>query len=133
MNVCVVRHAGAVQSSDRKCRFGVLGTANIARKIANAISRSKNASLHAIASRSLDKARAWGAEFSVPVAFGSYEELLACPEVDAVYIPLPTSMHLEWSVKAANAGKHVLCEKPVCGNAADMRAIVDACKANKVG
>ena len=81
------------------------------------------------ASRSLDKAEAWARAHEVPKAYGSYEALLDDPDIDAVYIPLPTAMHKEWTVKAAAKGKHVLIEKPVGRNAAEAVEMVDACEA----
>ena len=95
-------------------RFGIMSTAKIGRElVVPAIQDAENAVVTAIASRDLEKARAMADRFSVPHAFGSYEEMLASDVIDAVYIPLPTSQHVEWSIKAANAGKHVLCEKPI--------------------
>lgn len=97
-----------------RVRFGILGTANIARRaLAPALQRCKNAELVAVASRSEEKARSFAAECGIPRAHSSYQALLDDPEVDAVYIPLPNSLHLEWSIKAAQAKKHVLCEKPL--------------------
>jgi predicted dehydrogenase len=97
-----------------KIRWGVLGVAKIAReKIIPAIARGQTGTVVAIASRSLDKARAAAARFGIARAYDRYEELLADPEVDAVYIPLPNHLHVPWSVRALEAGKHVLCEKPI--------------------
>src|SRR5688500_2058969 len=95
-------------------RFGILSTARIGRElVVPAIQDAENCVVTAIASRDLAKARAMADRFGAPHAFGSYEEMLASDFVDAVYIPLPTSQHVEWSLKAAEAGKHVLCEKPI--------------------
>ena len=77
-----------------------------------AMAEAASAELAAIGSRSLDKAKSIAREFNVPRSFGSYEGLLADPGIDAVYVPLPNHMHVEWSVRALEAGKHVLCEKP---------------------
>jgi len=94
-------------------RWGILSTAKIGRDhVLPAIADSDNGEIAAIASRDLGKARALADRFSAPHAFGSYEELLASDTVDGVYIPLPTSQHLEWAAKAAEAGKHVLVERP---------------------
>ncbi|PBC08433.1 Gfo/Idh/MocA family oxidoreductase [Mesorhizobium sp. WSM3859] len=102
-------------------RWGVLSTAKIGREqLLPAIVDSENGVLSAIASRDLSKAKALGERFGARHAFGSYEELLASPDVDGVYIPLPTSQHVEWTAKAIEAGKHVLVEKPL---ALDARVI----------
>ena len=111
------------------CRWGILGTANIARKNWRAIRNSGNSTLTAVASRDAAKARKFIDECQADVPFPTapvpcgYDELLARKDVDAVYIPLPTGIRREWVVKAAMAGKHVLCEKPCGVNAADVRAI----------
>lgn len=101
--------------------WGVLGTAEIAatRTIA-AMKEARNARLVAIASRAGDKAKAFAQALDIPRHFGSYEALLADAEIDAVYVPLPNHMHVEWSVRALEAGKHVLCEKPLCLSSADV-------------
>src|SRR4051812_18666819 len=97
---------------DQKVRWGVLSTSNIGRRaVLPAIQRSNNGELVAVASREADKARAFAAELGILRAYASYEHLLADPEIEAVYIPLPNSMHRQWTIKAAQAGKHVLCEK----------------------
>jgi D-xylose 1-dehydrogenase (NADP+, D-xylono-1,5-lactone-forming) len=93
-------------------RWGLLSTARINRSLIPAIRASKRGELAAVASRGLDKARAYADEWKIPRAFGSYEELLESDEVDALYIGLPNHLHAEWTVKALRAGKHVLCEKP---------------------
>jgi predicted dehydrogenase len=97
-----------------RVRFGVLSTARIAsEKVIPAMQRGQRTSVQAIASRDLAKARLTADRLGVPVAFGSYEELLASTEIDAVYIPLPNHLHVPWSIRATEAGKHVLCEKPI--------------------
>lgn len=114
-------------------RFGILSTAKIGRElVVPAIQDAENCVVTAIASRDLSKARAMADRFSVPHAFGSYEEMLASDLVDAVYIPLPTSQHVEWTVKAADAGKHVLCEKPIALRASEIDALIAARDRNKV-
>lgn len=120
-------------------RWGILGTATIARKNWKAIRRSANATLTAVASRDTERAAKYIHECqsevpfpTAPAACGTYEELLRRPDVDAVYIPLPTGIRREWVVRAAEAGKHVLCEKPCAPNVADLKAMLDACRANKV-
>lgn len=119
-------------ASDRKIRWGVLGTARIATKVAAAIRAADNAELAAIASRSADKAAAWAAEHHAATSYGSYAELIDDPDIDAVYIPLPPSMHAEWTIAAAERGKHVLCEKPTAMNAGEVETMIAACAANDV-
>jgi len=102
-------------------RWGVLGVAAIATgRFIPAMKGARGASLVAIASRGADKAREAAREFGIPRHHDSYDALLADPDVDAVYVPLPNHLHLEWSVRALEAGKHVLCEKPLCLTAADV-------------
>ena len=114
-------------------RFGILSTAKIGRElVVPAIQDAENCVVTAVASRDLSKARAMADRFSVPHAFGSYEEMLASDTIDAVYIPLPTSQHVEWSIKAADAGKHVLCEKPIALDAGEIAALIAARDRNKV-
>lgn len=113
-------------------KWGILGTAKIATKVSKAIHAAEGAELVAVASRSLDRAREWGTAHGVPRAYGSYEELLSDPELDAIYIPLPPSLHAEWTIKAAEAGKHVLCEKPLAVTAAEAREMIAACRAHGV-
>jgi predicted dehydrogenase len=114
-------------------RWGILSTAKIGVKdVIPAILRSDNSVVTAIASRNLSRAEDVAAQFGVPHAFGSYDELLASDEIDAVYIPLITSDHAHWSIEAANAGKHVLCEKPISLNAEEIHAIILAAGRNKV-
>lgn len=114
-------------------RFGILSTAKIGRElVVPAIQDAENAVVTAVASRDLARAREMADRFSVPHAFGSYEEMLASDVIDAVYIPLPTSQHVEWSIKAADAGKHVLCEKPIALKAPEIDEIIAARERNKV-
>ncbi|MGA1803073.1 Gfo/Idh/MocA family protein [Rhizobium sp. HT1-10] len=114
-------------------RFGILSTAKIGRElVVPAIQDAENCVVTAIASRDLGRAREMADRFSVPHAFGSYEEMLASDTIDAVYIPLPTSQHVEWSIKAADAGKHVLCEKPIALKSADIDSLIAARDRNKV-
>ncbi|MFK8076456.1 MAG: Gfo/Idh/MocA family protein [Granulosicoccus sp.] len=108
-------------------KFGILSTAKIADEhLIPAIQQSGTASLEAIASRDLKKAKKMAAKFNAPQAFGSYDELLASDDIDAVYIPLPTSQHVDWAVKAAQAGKHVLVEKPLALKATDIKKLIKA-------
>ncbi|MGC1160670.1 MAG: Gfo/Idh/MocA family oxidoreductase, partial [Candidatus Sulfotelmatobacter sp.] len=98
----------------KKLRWGVLSTASIAlRKVIPAMQRGEYSSVVAIASRDLVKAKQAAAAHGIPTAYGSYEELLADPNVDAIYNPLPNQLHIPWTIKSAEAGKHVLCEKPL--------------------
>lgn len=114
-------------------RFGILSTAKIGRElVVPAIQDAENCVVTAIASRDAAKARAMADRFSVPHAFGSYEEMLASDVIDAVYIPLPTAQHVEWSIKAADAGKHVLCEKPIALKAGEIDAVIAARERNSV-
>ncbi|MDP9838566.1 putative dehydrogenase [Neorhizobium huautlense] len=114
-------------------RFGILSTAKIGRDaVVPAIQDAENCVVTAIASRDLSRARQMADRFSVPHAFGSYEELLASDVIDAVYIPLPTSQHVEWTIKAAEAGKHVLCEKPIALKAEEIERLIAARDANGV-
>ena len=108
--------------------WGILGTAGIADKVGRAISTARGARLAAIASREPAKAEAWAADREVPAAFGSYEALLNEDSIEAVYIPLPPSLHMEWTVKAAEKGKHVLCEKPLALDAKQAGIMRDACR-----
>jgi predicted dehydrogenase len=108
-----------------KIRWGVLGAAKIARtKVIPAMQRAQEGEVTALASRSLETARSAAAALGIAKAYGSYEELLADPDIDAVYIPLPNHLHVPWSIKAAEAGKHVLCEKPIALSADEARTLV---------
>jgi predicted dehydrogenase len=114
-------------------RFGILSTAKIGRElVVPAIQDAENCVVTAVASRDLARAREMADRFSVPNAFGSYEEMLASDTIDAVYIPLPTSQHVEWTIKAADAGKHVLCEKPIALKADEIDSLIAARDRNKV-
>ena len=97
-----------------KVRWGILSTANIATTtVIPAMQQGTYCDITAIASRSMEKARAAASQLHIPKAYGSYEELLADPEIDAIYNPMPNHLHVPWSIKALQAGKHVLCEKPI--------------------
>lgn len=114
-------------------RWGILSTAKIARvQLLPALQDSENGVVHAIASRDHDRARALADRFGAPLSFGTYEELQASDEVDGVYVPLPTSQHVEWSLKAAEAGKHVLCEKPIALHADEIAPLIAARDTNGV-
>jgi predicted dehydrogenase len=108
----------------RKVRWGILSTANIGmEKVTPAIMKSAHSEVVAIASRDLGKARAAADRLGIAKAYGSYEELFADPDIDAIYNPLPNHLHVPMTVAAAKAGKHVLCEKPIALNAADAEAL----------
>jgi predicted dehydrogenase len=110
-----------------KVRWGVLGVAKIAvEKVVPAMQRSQHADVIAIASRDPDKARSTAAALSIPRAYGSYEALLADEDVEAIYNPLPNHLHVTWSIRAVEAGKHVLCEKPIALTAAEARTLLAA-------
>lgn len=111
-----------------KIRWGILGVAHINRRLIPAFAVAADAELRAIASRSLDKATEAARAAAIPVAHGSYEALLADPNIDAVYIPLPNTLHAEWTRKAADAGKHILCEKPLTPTATEAAELVAYCR-----
>ncbi len=116
-----------------KVKWGVLGTANIAKGCTiPGMKMSDNCELYAIAGRDPVKAESFKNEFGFRKAYTGYEALLADPEVQAVYIPLPNGLHLEWVLAALNKGKHVLCEKPLALKADDARKMFEAAKANNV-
>src|SRR6478672_13051511 len=116
------------------CRFGILGTSNIARKNWDAIRNSGNATLVAVGSRSRQRAEQFIAECQASSPFDrspqamDYEQLLASRDIDAVYVPLPTGVRKEWVLRAAAAGKHVLCEKPCAVTVEDLSEMLDACR-----
>ncbi len=117
----------------RKVRWGVLGTADIARgETIPGMRLAEHCELDAIAGRSLDKARAFQEAFGFRKAYGSYEELLEDPEVEAVYIPLPNHIHCQWAVMALKAKKHVLCEKPLAVSEAEAEEMFRAAEENGV-
>ena len=116
--------------SDR-VRWGILGAARIAReKVVPAMFKADHVEVLAIASRDRATAEAAARALRIPRAYGGYDELLADPDVDAVYVPLPNHLHVAWSIRALEAGKHVLCEKPLGLDAADARRLVDAAAAH---
>lgn len=107
-------------------RWGLLSTARINRSLIPPLRASRRCQLVAVASRSLEKAEAYARQWEIPRAYGSYEELLADAEIDVIYNPLPNSLHAEWTVKAAQAGKHVLCEKPLAMTVEEVEAMAAA-------
>jgi len=121
--------------SENICRWGILGSAGIARKNWQSIRNSGNGTLVGVASRSMDRAQEYIDECQAhigfpekPRAFGSYEDMVASPDIDALYIPLPTGLRKEWAIRAAQAGKHVLCEKPCGIDVAELEEILRACE-----
>jgi predicted dehydrogenase len=123
----------------KKLRFGILSTAGIGKKNWQAILNSGNGVVSAVASRDAQKSREYIRQCQAenpfviqPDALGSYEELIASPKVDAVYIPLPTGLRKEWVLRAAAAGKHVVCEKPCGTNAAELAEMISGCAKNRV-
>ncbi len=111
-------------------RWGLLSTANINRKLIPAIRASSRGQLTAVASRNLAKVEAYAAEFEIPKAFGSYDKMLESDDIDAVYISLPNYLHAEWTVKALNSGKHVLCEKPFALSLEEVDQMKEAAEKN---
>ncbi len=111
---CLLVVLGRSKYMNDKVRWGVLGAAKIAlQKVIPAMQKGQYSQVVAIASRAPDKARPLARELGIPKVYGSYEELLADPQIEAIYNPLPNHLHVPWSIKAAEAGKHVLCEKPI--------------------
>jgi predicted dehydrogenase len=106
--------------------WGIVSTAHINRLVIPGAHASPKVELRAVASRDRARADAYAREWEIPVAYGSYEELLADPEIEALYISLPNTMHAEWSIKAVEAGKHVLCEKPFSRHPEEVEAAFDA-------
>ena len=110
-----------------KLRIGVLSTANIGRrKVIPPMQQAERCQVTALASRDAKLARQVADELGIPKSYGSYEELLADPEIDIVYNPMPNHLHVPWSIKAAEAGKHVLCEKPIGLDAAEVMKLIEA-------
>ena len=116
----------------RTLAWGILGTGNIARKMAAGIKDSTTGHLAAVGSRSVDSARAFAQTFGIPRAFGSYDDIVNSEEVEAVYISLPNHLHEEWTMRCAAAGKHILCEKPLTVNRAQAERAIDAVRRAKV-
>ena len=115
-------------SSTPPLRLGILGTANIARQFITGVRPSTAVTVLAVASRDAAKAATFAAEMSILRHYGSYEALLADRDVDAIYNPLPNSLHAEWSIRATEAGKHVLCEKPIAVTADEARSMFEAAR-----
>jgi predicted dehydrogenase len=118
--------------SKDKIRWGILGCARVfRRRWEPALQNVEAAQIAAIASRSLEKAQSWAAEFQISKAYGSYDELLKDKEIDAVFIGLPNSLHCEWVIRSLQAGKHVLCDKPLGMNADEARQMAAAAEKNQ--
>ena len=114
-------------------KWGILGCAAVAdRVMAPGIQKSRNGQVLAVASRGAARAQRFAEKFDVPRAYGRYEDLLRDSDVQAVYIPLPNSLHGEWTIRAAKEGKHVLCEKPLARNTREAQEMVDACRRHGV-
>ncbi len=110
-------------------RWGILSTADIGMaKVTPAIQAAPNCEVVAIASRDVDRAEAAAAKLGVSESYGSYEALLEADDIDAVYIPLPNDLHAEWTIKAAGAGKHILCEKPLAMSQGQAQEMIEACE-----
>uniref|UniRef100_A0A7S2R7N4 Gfo/Idh/MocA-like oxidoreductase N-terminal domain-containing protein n=1 Tax=Mucochytrium quahogii TaxID=96639 RepID=A0A7S2R7N4_9STRA len=127
-----VENAYAVGDPRNVVSVGVMGTARIARSHLWGIQGLEGVKVHAVASRSIEKANAFADEFGIPTRYGKYEDLLKDDKIDAVYIPLPSSLHLEWVVKAAKCNKHVLLEKPCAWNSDELLTMLETCRENKV-
>src|SRR6202011_4548884 len=127
-----VRREPHMPKTTTKLRWGILGTAHINGRLLPAFRNAAHADLRAIASRSADRAKAAAAAANIAVAHASYEALLEDPEIDAVYIPLPNTLHAEGTRRGAERGKHILCEKPLTPTAAEARELVAFCAARKV-
>ena len=124
----MLRKKGVVAPSPHPVpvRWGILGTANIAvHKVIPAMQHSSHTHILAIASRDLKKAQLAARALDIPRAYGSYDELLADPEIEAIYNPLPNHLHVPWTIRAAEAGKHVLCEKPLALSADQARQLIE--------
>ena len=115
-----------------KIRWGILSTAGINQALLDPIRQAGRSELAAVASRDLDRAEAYAQKEGIPKAYGSYEEFLADPDIDVIYNPLPNLLHAEWTVKAAEAGKHVLCEKPLVTMLSDYDRVEAAAQSNNV-
>jgi predicted dehydrogenase len=119
--------------TEQKVRWGVISTANIGRRaVLPAIQRSRNGVLVAVGSRDAAKASALARELAIPRAYNSYQAVLDDPEVEAIYIPLPNSLHREWAIRAAEAGKHILCEKPLALDATECAQMEAAARTHGV-
>ena len=117
---------------NKNVHWGILSTAKIATKVYRAIKLASNAEIVAIASRTKERAENWASEHDVEQAYGNYEQLLEDESIDAIYLPTPPTLHAEWTIRAAECGKHVLCEKPLAANVEESMAMAKACEENNV-
>ena len=116
----------------KEIRWGILGASKIAfEQVIPAMLKSKNTKLLAIASRDIDKAKLFSQKYSIQKVFNNYEQLISDPEIDAIYIPLPNHLHVPYSIKCLNAGKHVLCEKPISIKAKEVLDLIEIQKKNR--
>jgi D-xylose 1-dehydrogenase (NADP+, D-xylono-1,5-lactone-forming) len=113
-------------------RIGILGAARIARQFVEAVRPSAKVVIAAVAARDAQRARTFAAELGIARTHASYDALLADRDIDAIYVPLPNNLHAQWAIRSADAGKHVLCEKPLAANAVEARAIFAAAARNDV-
>jgi len=123
---------GRSMTTGPRIQWGLLAVGRIARAFAGGLVASQTGAALAIGSRSREKAEAFGREFRIPRCYGSYEELIADKDIQAIYVSTPHPMHAEWAIKAMEAGKHVLVEKPIGINLREARAIIEAARINKV-
>lgn len=123
---------GELVPSHRPLRLGILGAAKIARLFVDAVRPSEKVVVAAVASRDAERATAFARDAGIGRVHSSYEALLADPGIDAVYVPLPNNLHAAWSIRAADAGKHVLCEKPLAATALEAKAVFEAARRNGV-
>src|SRR5665213_1845999 len=119
-------------SSPHRLRIGVLGAANIARLFIEEVRTSRKVVVMSVASRDTARAKSFADDTGIARVHPTYEALLADPEIEAVYVPLPNNLHAEWSIRATQAGKHVLCEKPLAASAREARAMFDAARKSGV-
>jgi predicted dehydrogenase len=119
-----------MESDMSQLRYGILGTGNIANQFAEGVAGASRSMIAAVGSRTQQSAEAFASKHGVPTAHGSYEALIADDSVDAVYLSLPNSMHCEWTIRCLEAGKHVLCEKPIAADAAEAERMFAAADAN---
>lgn len=124
--------SASANESGRKVAWGIMGTGNIARKFAAGVNASRTGRLVAVGSRTLEAAERFGDDLGVPHRYGSYDELLADPEVEVVYISLPNHLHSYWTVRCAEAKKAILCEKPLATNVAEAEVAIEAARKNGV-
>jgi predicted dehydrogenase len=130
MRIGFSRERVEMETSKNAVRWGILGAADIAvHKVIPAMAEAEMCSVDAIASRSEERARQTAEQLGIPRSYGSYQDLLDDSDIEAVYIPLPNHLHLEWTLGAAAAGKHILCEKPLAMSSVDARTMIDACDA----